>query len=585
MKKKKKEQNNIFKNLKLTWRMTKGARRYMIGFTSCSILLSLVGGILPALRGKQMLHLSNSVWERLITVAIAILLFELSINVIRTLAGKFGNLFYRATLKNIQIGLAKETLKLETEEIDNNTSGLFIDRLSGDSSRVADIFWELFDVMADVIINFGILVAVFFVSKIMFVFFLATSIVLFSINRLRIKKRFEIDKEKRKFNEKRTGLISEMIRGLRDVKVLNCEESFTNLVGDYITESNRLSYKMNEVNRRWSLLAGSIHDLIDAAFVFLGIYLVTHKLLVVESLVILFMYSQRIYNLLNYFARMFEIFKEFNLSAGRVFELFEDGKFKKEKFGNIHLDKVEGGFEFKKVNFLYRKNIPVLKNLSFKINPNETVAFVGRSGGGKTTIFSLLTKLYHPQSGTILIDGYNINDLDKDTLRGNISIITQNPYIFNLSIKDNLKIVKPKLTKKEMIDVCKRACLYDDIEKLPKKYNTVIGEGGITLSGGQRQRLAIARAFLRNTEIILFDEATSALDNETQSHIQEAIKNLQKDKTILIIAHRLSTVINSDRILVVDGGKIVGEGTHTELLKNNKIYKELYETELQKEDI
>ena len=193
MKKKKKEQNNIFKNLKLTWRMTKGARRYMIGFTSCSILLSLVGGILPALRGKQMLHLSNSVWERLITVAIAILLFELSINVIRTLAGKFGNLFYRATLKNIQIGLAKETLKLETEEIDNNTSGLFIDRLSGDSSRVADIFWELFDVMADVIINFGILVAVFFVSKIMFVFFFFFFLVLFLINRLCIKYSFEFD--------------------------------------------------------------------------------------------------------------------------------------------------------------------------------------------------------------------------------------------------------------------------------------------------------------------------------------------------------------------------------------------------------
>ena len=149
-----------------------------------------------------------------------------------------------------------------------------------------------------------------------------------------------------------------------------------------------------------------------------------------------------------------------------------------------------------------------------------------------------------------------------------------------MSIKANLKLVTEDLTDKEMKEACKLACLNEFIETLPNKYDTVVGEGGVMLSGGQRQRLAIARAFIQKTEIILFDEATSALDNETQSYIQKAIDNMKKDYTILIIAHRLSTIVNADRIIVIDDGKVVGEGTHKQLLSKNKIYKKLYESEI-----
>lgn len=165
--------------------------------------------------------------------------------------------------------------------------------------------------------------------------------------------------------------------------------------------------------------------------------------------------------------------------------------------------------------------------MSFNVKANETVAFVGKTGAGKTAIFNLLCKMYDNYDGIIKIDGYNIKTLSKDTKRGNITIISQNPYIFHMSIKDNLKLVKPTITKKEMVVACKAACLHDFIMTLPKKYNTIIGEGGINLSGGQRQRLAIARALVQKTEIILFDEATSALDNETQKNIQIAIDNMK----------------------------------------------------------
>lgn len=273
--------------------------------------------------------------------------------------------------------------------------------------------------------------------------------------------------------------------------------------------------------------------------------------------------------------------KDFNLSASRIFAIIESDEFKKEKFGTKHLDIINGNFEFKDVSFRYTKEEnDVLKHLNFKVNANETVAFVGKSGAGKSTLFSLLCKMYEVTKGTITIDGVNINQLDKDSIRGNITIISQNPYIFNLSIRENLKLVKQDMTEKEMEDACKLACLDDFIESLPDKYDTIIGEGGVNLSGGQKQRLAIARALIQKTEIILFDEATSALDNETQKSIQKAISNMQGEYTILIIAHRLSTIIDSDRILFLNDGSIEVEGTHEELLKSSEAYKKLYQAEI-----
>ena len=222
----------------------------------------------------------------------------------------------------------------------------------------------------------------------------------------------------------------------------------------------------------------------------------------------------------------------------------------------------------------------VLNNLSFKVNANETVAFVGKSGAGKTTIFNLLCKMYDSDSGQIMVDGVDIQELDQDSIRSNITVISQSPYIFHVSIRDNLRLMKSDVTEEEMINACKLACIHDFIMSLPDGYNTVVGEGGVNLSGGQRQRLAIARAFLQKTEIILFDEATSALDNETQKEIQSAINNLKKDYTILIVAHRLSTIIDSDRILFIENGQIIAEGSHKQLLKTCHSYRELYEAEL-----
>ena len=325
-------------------------------------------------------------------------------------------------------------------------------------------------------------------------------------------------------------------------------------------------------------------SLLKALFAFLfiifGIYLIKVDEITISAFVVCYMYRTQVESLLSGFSWLVEYLKKYNVAASRVFEIIESTKFKKEKFGSQNIDKIKGSIEFKNVKFGYKKKKLVLNNMTFKVKPNETVAFVGKSGEGKTTIFNLINKLYTIQSGNILIDGVDINKLNHSSIRDNISVISQSPYIFNMTIKENLKMVRENVTNKEMLEASKMACFDEYVQTLPKKYDTLIGEGGVAVSGGLKQRLAITRALIKNTKIILFDEATSALDNETQSKIHESIKNMKGEYTVVLIAHRLSTVIDADRIILISSGKKLASGTHEYLLSHNPLYKKLYEKEL-----
>ena len=399
------------------------------------------------------------------------------------------------------------------------------------------------------------------------------------------KKIDTIDREYHDIKENISGFATELIRGIRDIKMLNCEKNFINKVETNINQLNEKGYQLSTSYDAFNIIERILSSLFDFILIVLIVYFIYIGNITIAVGIIIYQYRYFSTSLLSSIKDISDYVRTFNLACDRIFALFKDNEFGKEKFGKKHLDIVNGNFEFKDVCFGYNDDKLVINHANFKINANEMVAFVGKSGVGKTTIFNLLTKLYEVNSGSITIDGININDLDKESIRNNITVISQNPYIFHMSIRDNLKIVKNNLTDKEMIEACKLACLDEFISNLKDGYDTIIGEGGVNLSGGQKQRLAIARAFIQKTEIILFDEATSALDNETQDYIQKAIANLHKDYTILIIAHRLSTIINCDRILFMEDGKIVDEGTHSELLKRNEDYKTLYQYEINKKEV
>lgn len=250
----------------------------------------------------------------------------------------------------------------------------------------------------------------------------------------------------------------------------------------------------------------------------------------------------------------------------------------KNNVSPIFMKHFNSGIEFKNVSFEYRKNKKVLHELSFKINKGEKIALVGHSGGGKSTIINLIPRFYDVSNGEILIDGINIKNYNINSLRNNISIVLQDNFIFTGTIRENLKIIKPDATDEDLFSVLQSSYLYDFVMSTEKGLDTQVGERGLLLSGGQKQRLGIARAFLKDSPIIIFDEATSALDNESEFYIKKAIENLMKDKTVIIIAHRFSTINDVDKIIVIDEGKIVEQGSQTQLLQNPKgKFKKLYD--------
>ncbi len=474
----------------------------------------------------------------------------------------------------------KETFNLSCQTFDEHGTGLFIERLGNDASVIARIYDDLANIIIEICSNLGIFIVIFTISKIMFIYFVLIGIKEIIISKKRMKYYYQRYKKIRDLEDKNTGFITELIRGVRDVKVLNSTNVFMKKYDKRVNEVNDENIKLTIENNKFFIISDEINEVFDYFFYFLGVVLTKNNLLTASNFVVLYMYKTKMKYVFDYFVSMMESIKTFNLSANRVYEIIDGKKFSKEKFGNTNLNHINGDFEFKNVSFSYKENKEILHDVSFSVNANTTVAFVGKSGAGKSTIFSLLSKLYNVPDNKIFIDGIDINTLTRDAIRNNISVITQNPYIFNLSIRDNLLLVKDKVLDKEMIKACKTACLHDFIMSLPDGYDTIVGEGGVNLSGGERQRLAIARALLKKTEIILFDEATSALDNETQEKIQKAIHNLKGKYTILIIAHRLSTIVNSDKIIMIDKGKIVAEGTHQTLMKKSLRYQKLYQADL-----
>lgn len=482
----------------------------------------------------------------------------------------------------MQMKLGGEILKISQKDLDSNSSGMFIQRITNDTEKMANfIGWGGLEHLRHILANVGALCATFVINRQVFLYYLLVSVVLTALYNKKTNQKGKKDLQFRNKTEKVSGLVGELVRGVRDIKMLNAKDSFMLKLDENITQQNQKRFEMAKVNMNYTYIIDTLKAVFEFGLVILLIYLIKENTITIPIAIALFNYKSGIMKLvMEHVSSFLDLAKDFNISSDRVFSIIDDKTFSKEKFGDKHLQKVHGNIELKDVSFSYNEDKLILNDINLKINSGEMIGIVGKSGAGKTTIFNLLCKMYSVKSGKILIENENIEELDEESIRGNITIISQNPYIFNLSIRDNLRLVKENLTEEEMKEACKIACLDDFIESLPNKYDTILGESGIILSGGQKQRLAIARAFVQKTKIILFDEATSSLDNETQSKIQGAINNLKDEYTILIIAHRLSTIVNCDKIMLLENGKITDTGTHEELLNRNNTYQTLYKTEI-----
>lgn len=369
------------------------------------------------------------------------------------------------------------------------------------------------------------------------------------------------------------------------VKLFTREKTQEKKFRDINTDLTKLQIK-ESLAGRWFFMTISTFVSIGPMLIYLigGIMLIKHNAITVGGIVMFVTLLTRLYGPVTSFANIsVDVTRSFALFE-RIFQYMDMPHEITDRPGASELITVRGQVSYENVTFAYnaKNGRQALKGVSLDIQPGQMAAFVGPSGAGKTTLTNLLPRLYDVGSGTIRIDGADIRDVTVESLRRHIGMVTQDTYLFNASIKENLLFAREGATDEEIIRACKTANIHDMIDALPEKYDTIVGDRGIKLSGGEKQRIAIARALLKNPGIIILDEATSALDSVSESLIQAAIQPLLKGRTSLIIAHRLSTIMAADCIYVVDSGRVVERGTHEELLAKGGVYKELYDKQFKK---
>lgn len=309
--------------------------------------------------------------------------------------------------------------------------------------------------------------------------------------------------------------------------------------------------------------------------IFFGGRLAMENRLPLEDIVAFLLYIGSFYQPITALGRVNEGLQQALASAERVLEILNEEPEITDAPDAVVIDRAKGQIEFRNVSFQYIEDSPVLKNITFKVEPGETVALVGPTGVGKTTIANLLPRFYDPDSGEILVDGINIRNISLSSLRKQISFVSQDVFLFNGTIRENILYGRQDATDNEIIAAAKAANAHEFILELPEGYETRVGERGVKLSGGQRQRISIARAILKDAPILILDEATSSVDTQTERLIQEALTKLKKDRTTLVIAHRLSTIREADQIIVIEEGEIVEKGNHEELLQAEGLYSQL----------
>ena len=474
----------------------------------------------------------------------------------------------------------KKALNLPAVAFEEMSSGEIINRITSDADSLSFTFGKMINMISSIVTALVILVYVFFNSWIVGLILISFLVVLYFIIKKYNPLLKDAHKERKASQDVFTSLANESIRGIREIKTLGIKDHLIINAKRNIEDLFKLSKKEINLQTRFGIIVDFLKTTLEVGTFIVCIVLLYYKQITLTFFIAMTYYIYRYMWFIECLNDFTQTYQKISVSLDRVNEILENKKYNDVVFGKTTIENVKGEIEFKNVTFAYPNEDSVLKDFNLVIEPNKKIAIVGASGQGKSTLFNLITRLFDASKGKITIDGVNILDISEECLRKNISIIRQDPFIFNRTIMENFKMVDENIKLKDVKACIKEAYLDEYIESLPKKYDTVLGEGGVNLSGGQKQRLAIARTLAKKSKIILFDEATSALDNNSQEFIKKSIDNLVKDHTVVIVAHRLSTIIDADIIYVIDDGKVIASGTHKTLLKSCDYYKNLYKTEM-----
>lgn len=474
----------------------------------------------------------------------------------------------------------KKALNLPAIAFEEMSSGEIINRITNDVDSLSFTFGKMINMISSIVTALVILVYVFFNSWIVGLILIIFLIILYFIIKKYTPLLKDAHKERKTTQDSFTSLANESIRGIREIKTLGIKEQLIINAKKSIDNIFKVSKKEIDLETRFNIVISLLKEVLEVGVFIICIILLYYKQITLTFFIAMTYYIYRYMWFIECLNDFTETYQKVSVSLDRVNEILENQKFNDVVFGNTNINNMKGIIKFKDVSFSYPNEEKVLDDFNLIIEPNKKIAIVGASGQGKSTLFNLITRLFDANAGTISIDDVNILDISEECLRKNVSIIRQEPFIFNRTILENFKIIDENIKLKDVKKYVKEAYLDEYIESLPKKYDTLLGEGGVNLSGGQKQRLAIARTLAKNSKIILFDEATSALDNNSQEFIKKSIDNLVKNHTVVIVAHRLSTIIDADVIYVIDKGRVIASGTHNQLLTSCDYYKNLYKSEM-----
>ena len=487
--------------------------------------------------------------------------------------------------KILQADMLKSFIEADTEFIESKHTGKYVSNLTFDVTKITNLLTNaLLNLFKDSLTLIGLLCVMFYQNwKLSLIAIIMIPLASAAVKKLgkRVEKVTTQAQEKSGFL---TTYLIEIFKNHKLIKIFQ-RENYENLRADkHINDLKEKEKKIGIIFVRTTPIMETLTGIMIAILIFYSGKLVVKNEIDVNSFFSFLAAMMLAYQPVRSLATLNLAVNQGLSAARRILPIIDNEKKIFDAANSYNLNLTEGNVEFKNINFKYSsKETQVLNSINIMIKGGKMTSIVGHSGAGKSTILNLIPRFYDSSSGDIIIDGTSIYKTKISSLRENISLVSQDTTLFDDTIKNNIAYANLNANDDEILQVAKLSYADEFINQLPQKYETLIGENGVRLSGGEKQRLSIARAMLKKSKIILLDEATSSLDAETESKIQKAIGMLTKDRTTLVIAHRLSTILNSDKIYVIDSGKIIDQGKHQELIKNSKIYKNFYEKQIRKD--
>ena len=486
--------------------------------------------------------------------------------------------------KILQYQVVKSLISSDSETMNNKHSGKFISHITYDIQMITNLVSNtILNLTKDLLTLIG-LIGVMFYQNWRLAIFALIMIPLASYAAKSLGKRIgKVSTEAQERSGILTSYLLEIFKNHKIIKIFQKENYEFNRAEKLIEKLKEKVIKIQTVYVRSTPIMETLTGFMIAGLIYYSGKLIANGTLDINNFFSFLAAMMLAYQPVRSLATANMGISQGLSAAKRILPIIDTKNLITEKENSKKLKLTNGDINFKNVNFKYSNSDEILKNINVNIHGGDMTALVGHSGAGKSTLLNLIPRFYDCNSGEISIDDQSIYNLKIDSLRSNISLVNQDITLFDDTIRNNIAYANLDASEEEIINVTKHSFCDEFIEKLPNKFDTLIGENGIRLSGGQKQRLSIARAMLKKSKIILLDEATSSLDAETESKIQEAIKNLIKDRTTLVIAHRLSTIIKSKKIYVLNQGSIVAEGSHNELLKSSEIYKNFYDKQIRRD--